>query len=228
MNRSFKSFGICWAILVVMFNIIVFVLPGGWTTGSFWLGYIFIMLSFVGQLLCGMFSFKEEIRQKLFYKMSVISISVVSTIISIVSGTIFMVLPIFPTWIGVILCALILGFSAVTILTAQIATDYIGGIDDKVRNKTFFIKSLTIELNELMLRNKDSMSSEALKKLHDVVQFSDPMSDNDLTEIETQISAMVAKLTEAVAVANTQEVVRLSEEALILVNRRNQKCKMLK
>lgn len=60
------------------------------------------------------------------------------------------------------------------------------------------------------------------------MQFSDPMSDNDLTEIETQISAMVAKITEAVAVANTQEVVRLSEEALILVNRRNQKCKMLK
>lgn len=67
-----------------------------------------------------------------------------------------------------------------------------------------------------------------LKKLHDAVQFSDPMSDNDLAEIETQISVMVAKLTEAVAVADTQEVVRLSEEALILVNRRNQKCKMLK
>lgn len=228
MNRSFKSFGICWAILVVMFNIIVFVLPGGWTTGSFWLGYIFIMLAFVGQLLCGMLSFKEENRQKLFYKIPLVSFSVASTIASIVCGTIFMASPLFPTWIGVILCVLILGFSAIIILSAQAATDYIGGIDDNVRKKRFFIKSITIDLNELMLRNKDPMSSEALKELHDAVQFSDPMSDNNLTEIETQISAMVAKLTEAVAVANTQEVVRLSEEALILVNRRNQKCKMLK
>lgn len=228
MDKSFKSFGICWAILVVMFNIIVFTIPGGWTTGSFWLGYIFIMLAFVGQLLCGMFSFKDENSQKLFYKISVISVSVASTIVSIVCGTIFMVSSILPTWIGVIVCVLILGFSAIIILSAQAATDYIGGLDDKIREKTFFIKSLTIDLDELMLRNKDTVASAALKKLYDSVRFSDPMSDKNLSEIETQITTIVTKLTEAVVTSNTKEVVRLSEEALILVNRRNQKCKILK
>lgn len=228
MNRSFKSFSICWAILVVMFNIIVFTIPGGWSTGAFWLGYIFIMLAFVGQLFCGMFSFKDENSQKLFYKVPVISVSVASTIASIACGTIFMASPLFPTWIGVILCVLILGFSAIIILSAQAATDYIGGIDDKVREKTFLIKSLTIDLNELMLRTKDSTSSAALKKLYDSVRFSDPMSDENLSDIETQITATIEKLTKAVADADSNEVVRLSEETMILVNRRNQKCKMLK
>lgn len=60
MNKGFKSYLICWAIVLVIFNAVAFVSasvisPDGFTS-SFWIGYAFISISFIGQLACANFT----------------------------------------------------------------------------------------------------------------------------------------------------------------------------
>ena len=55
MKKTFNYYSICWLISLVVFNVIAFVTPNDIAgvskfTGTFWSGYIFITLAFIGQL----------------------------------------------------------------------------------------------------------------------------------------------------------------------------------
>ena len=80
MKKTFGFFSIIWAIFLALFNVIVFVTPneaGGMTKfgGAFWVGYIFITIAFIGQLVCAFFAFKPSDKQKVFYNIPLVTIS---------------------------------------------------------------------------------------------------------------------------------------------------------
>lgn len=184
MKSNFKYYVIVWAVLVAIFNVIVFVTPNEVAgvskfDGSFWVGYIFIMITFVAQLGVAWYSLKDDIT-KTFYRMPLLSISYGSLIAMMVVGIVCMVIPGFPVWVGVILCLLVLAFSIVSMMQAQAAASVISDIDTKIKNKTFFIKSLTVDIDSLLARAVSSEMSEELKKVYEAVRYSDPMSNDAL------------------------------------------------
>lgn len=70
MKKVFKFYFAVWAVLLALFNVIAFV-SVGWAgvekyTPSFWIGYIFVTLSFIGQIVCAYFALKDEDIKKLF------------------------------------------------------------------------------------------------------------------------------------------------------------------
>ena len=174
MKSYFKYYGIVWVVLVVVFNVIVFVTPNEIAGvskfgGSFWLGYIFIMMTLVAQLGVAWYSLKDDIT-KIFYRIPLISISYGSLITMMVVGILCMVIPGFPVWVGIILCLLVLAFSIVSMMRAQAAASLIGDTDTKIKNKTFFIKSLTIDMDSLLARAASPEMSEELKKVYEAVR----------------------------------------------------------
>ena len=79
MKKVFKFYSAVWAILLALFNVISFV-SVGWAeipkyTPSFWVGYTFITLSFIGQIVCAYFALKDNDIKKTFYNFSLISTS---------------------------------------------------------------------------------------------------------------------------------------------------------
>lgn len=232
MKSYFKYYGIVWVVLVVVFNVIVFVTPNEIAGvskfgGSFWLGYIFIMMTLVAQLGVAWYSLKDDIT-KIFYRIPLISISYGSLITMTVVGILCMVIPGFPVWVGIILCLLVLAFSIVSMMRAQAAASLIGDTDTKIKNKTFFIKSLTIDMDSLLARAASPEMSEELKKVYEAVRYSDPMSNDALSGIESSITIKVSELSECVGKADIEGVKGLGKEIVILLNDRNKKCKLLK
>lgn len=232
MKSNFKYYVIVWAVLVAIFNVIVFVTPNEVAgvskfDGSFWVGYIFIMITFVAQLGVAWYSLKDDIT-KTFYRMPLLSISYGSLIAMMVVGIVCMVIPGFPVWVGVILCLLVLAFSIVSMMQAQAAASVISDIDTKIKNKTFFIKSLTVDIDSLLARAVSSEMSEELKKVYEAVRYSDPMSNDALSGIESSITIKVSELSECVGKADIEGVKVLVKEIKILLNDRNKKCKLLK
>ena len=113
MKKSiFPKYVIIWLIMLAIFNVICFVVPstidGGYIrTGSFWVGYIFISLAFLGQLICAWIALKSDSVSKLFYNIPLITISYTGLILMLIVGSLFMIIPALPVWLGIILCLLI-------------------------------------------------------------------------------------------------------------------------
>ena len=232
MKKVFKFYSIIWAVLLALFNVISFV-SVGWAgiskyTPSFWIGYVFITLSFVGQIVCAYFALKDDDIKKTFYNISLISASYSGLIFSFVFGGLCMIIAPLPYWVGIILCAIVLSFNIIAVVKASAVIDIVGEIDNKVETKTFFIKSLTVDAESLISRAKSENIKAECKKVYEAVRYSDPMSSAALAPVESDITIKFSKFTEAVISENSETVATLADEIIILLGDRNKKCKLLK
>ena len=233
MKKSFGIYSIVWAICLAVFNVITFVTPneiGGVSKfgGSFWVGYIFITVAFVGQLACAFVAFKAENLKKFFYNIPLLSISYGGLVAMLIVGSVFMAIPVLPEWIGIIVCVIILAFNAIAIIKATAAADIVSGIDGKIKVQTFFIKSLSVDAQSLMTSAKsDELHAEA-KKVYEAIRYSDPMANAALSDLDAQIERQFNAFSDAIK-ADDAELAKETADALVeMVERRNQKVKLLK
>lgn len=233
MKKAIGFFSIIWAICLALFNVIVFVTPGeacGMSKfgGAFWAGYIFITLAFIGQWVCAFFALKPCDKQKMFYNISLATISYAGLIVMLVVGTACMAIPDLPNWIGIIVCMLVLAFTAIAVLKAAYAASVVGEIDQRVKVKTFFIKSLTVDAEHLMNTSKTAELKALAKKVYEAVRYSDPMSNAVLVEVEEKIQNGFADFENAVNGEDFELASSTADELLSLIDIRNKKCKLLK
>ena len=146
----------------------------------------------------------------------------------LIAGSVFMAVPVLPAWIGIIVCVLVLAFSAIAIIKATAAAEIVSGIDEKVKTQTFFIKSLAADAQSLMTSAKsDELRAEA-KKVYEAIRYSDPMSNVALSELNTQIERQYNTFADAVK-ADDAELAKETADALLEMSEvRNQTCKALK
>ena len=232
MKKVFKFYSVIWAVLLALFNVISFV-SVGWAgiskyTPSFWIGYAFITLSFIGQIVCAYFALKDNDIKKTFYNVSLIAASYTGLILSFVFGGLCMIISLLPYWVGILLCAIVLGINVIAIIKASAVVDIVSSIDEKAKESTFFIKSLTVDAESLMSRAKSETIKAECKKVYEAVRYSDPMSNSALSSIESEIIITFAKLSEAVVDDNFETVSGFTSEIIILLGDRNKKCKLLK
>ncbi len=232
MKKVFKFYSAVWAILLALFNVISFV-SVGWAeipkyTPSFWVGYTFITLSFIGQIVCAYFALKDNDIKKTFYNVSLISISYTGLILSFVFGGLCMIISPLLYWVGIILCAIVLGFNITAVVKATAAIDIVSSIDGKVKESTLFIKSLTVDAESLISRAKSENIKAECKKVYEAVRYSNPMSNNALASIEEDIAIKFPRFSEAVISEDLETVVMLADEIIVLLGDRNKKCKLLK
>lgn len=233
MNKKFKVYMLAWMVVVALFNVITFVIPsriGGYDKydGTFWVGYVFIMLAFVGQLAVAYYATQEENLQKLFYKVPLIKLSFTGLIAMLVCGGVCMAVAFIPTWVGIICCFTILAINVVSMIKAGITADIIDKRDEQIKSKTHFINATTKTIQNLGDTVTDSETKECLRKLYEIFRYSDPMSNDELIEIEGQITHKVYELENIISGCDYNAIMNLCDDITALVNERNRKCKLLK
>ena len=233
MRKSFKVYSLVWLICLALFNVICFATPdkaGGMSKfgGAFWVGYIFITISFIGQLACALIAFKAENLKKLFYNIPLISISYGGLIVMLIVGGLSMAIPGFPKWIGIIICLLVLGFTTISVIKASAAAEIVSGVDEKIVVQTSVIRLLTADAQNLISRANAPMLKEQCKKVYEALRYSDPMSNVALTDIEQRIKEEFDALTDAVIADDLDATEASSKEIISLVTERNNLCKIYK
>ena len=226
MKKKFVSYILCWGIFLALFHVIVFITPNeiaGMSKfgGGFWVGYGFTLAAFLGQLLCAWFAFKESNKQKLFYRLPLVYISYITLIVTAVVGIVFMTVPQIPAWIAAIVCSVILAFGAVAVIKAKVAAETVSAIDEKVKSQTAFIKELTARAESVMTSAQTPELKAEAKKVYEAIRFSDPMSSEKLTAVESEIAE---KFDEFERNVNSF----LANDIIALVNKRTALCKLLK
>lgn len=233
MKKSFKAYVVIWAIFLAVFNVICFVTPdeaAGMSKfdGAFWIGYIFITLAFIGQLVCAVMAFKAKNLKKFFYKLPLITVSYTGLVLTIIVGAVCMAIPNLPNWVGIIVCLLVLAFNAVAVIKANVAAEVVSDIDDKVKTQTAFVKISTVETQNILNRAKTDEVKAECKKVYEAIRYSDPMSSPALAEEEAEISAKIRNLKSAVISGEDETAISAAQELILLIKERNNKCKILK
>lgn len=236
-KSGIKYYVIWWVIVLALFNLVAFAIPVSVNenkfTQPFWIGYGFITAMFVVQLLFSILFYTKNSKDELFLSVVFLNIPVfrlgyIALFTSIIIGAIIMAVPQIPLWIDIIVLAVVVVFYAIAIITAKTAADAVYHIDKKIKEQTFFIKSLTVDADSLMTRAiNDEMKAEA-KRVYEAIRYSDPMSNNALAGIENQMQNEFNAFANAVQNDDIVLAKSSANELVILINDRNKKCKLLK
>ena len=231
MKKGFRFYLSIWAVLLVLFEVIAFVSPG-WAgqdkyTASFWIGYVVITLAFVGQLVCAIVAFRADNLQKLFYRLPLFRVSYMGLVLSFLFGGLCMFLSPLPYWIGVILCAVVLACTAIAVLRAKAAGDFVSPLDAKIRQQTPWLKAMTAEAQGLVARAAGTQAQTACRAVYEALRYADPMSNDALAEIERKISTQFDVLARTVQTEDAA-IVQAAEQTVILIQDRGRICKLSK
>lgn len=232
MKKNFKFYSFGWILLLGLFNLIAFIVPAlpdtEKYTASFWIGYSFITVAFIGQFVCTWLALGEKCARKTFYNISLFSTSCAGLIATFVIGSICMIIPPIPYWLAAILCSAILVINIYAFAKAKIAVDYVSHIDEKIEKATSFTYDMREESEAVFARAKDDEAKAICKKVRDAFKFSDPMSQAALNDIEAEIKNHFEVFKAAIREAKINEATAESEELLALISERNSKCKRMK
>lgn len=231
MKKRFGTYIAAWAILLALFNVLAFIpsIGKGDTkfTASFWIGYVLITVAFLGQLFCAFIALNKKKPEEVFLNLPLITVSYSALIVSFIVGGLCMLITPLPYTAGIIVCAVVLAFFAIAILKAGAAAEIVAEVGQKVKEKTLFVKALTIDAESLLARAKNDEAKIACKKVFEAIRYSDPMSSDSLAGIEGQITMKFAELTESVN-AEKENVKSVADELVALIGDRNTRCKLLK
>lgn len=234
MNKNLTYYSIAWAICLVVFNVLTFVVPHSignfdlYTHASFWIGYGFVMLSFIAQLLIGVKMFASNKKDKIFLRLSLQTISYSAMVMSLAVGAVFMCVPVLPEWIAAIICVLVTAYYALAYLKGIAAVDYVEKVGEKVNKKTAMMKELISESESLMSYAKTDAAKDATKKVYETLRYSDPMSNDKLYYIEKEISEAYIIFADKVKNNVDEGLAEQADKLCVLINDRNKKCKLLK
>lgn len=210
------------AIVFVLMNVIAFVVPSD-KTATFWITYTFSAVAFIIQPFVWKIAFGKgkEIKSK-FLGIPLIHVGLVYLVIQLVAFVLFMAFPNIPSWIAVIVNALIVGISVICLVSTEVGVKEINRVEEKVKQKVFYIKELQVDVEMLAEKETDTETKKALEALAEKIRFSDPMSSEQLSELENKIKGKVDEL------KTSGDKIALSKDVELLLEERNRKCKLLK
>ncbi|MBP3435849.1 MAG: hypothetical protein J6K62_05950 [Clostridia bacterium] len=229
MKKNFTAYIIGWAAVLAFFNLITFITPGDkFDDTGFTLGYVFITLMFLIQLGCAYAAFSAKNLNRAFYNIPLVKLSIGSLVWMLIVGGVVMAVEAIPTWIGILLCAVVLLFNILGVTKAAVTANVVEGVDRQVKVATVFIKMLTADAQLLQSKTQGRPYAATVTKVYEAVRYSDPMSAQGLADVEMRLRQAFAMLSAAVNEDNAIAVEQQANNVLALVEERNVKCKILK
>ena len=191
-------------------------------TATFWIAYVFTAVAFASQIfICNKALGKEDLNNK-FIGLPVVHIGIVYAIVQTVAFAMFLFVPTLPAWSAIVVCSVIVGVSAVCMISSDAGRNEIERVEAKVQKKVFYIRELQVDVELIAAAETDADTKAALTQLAEKIRFSDPMSNEQLADLENKISVKVMELKTA---TNKVEIIT---EIISLLNERNKKCRILK
>lgn len=208
-------------ILFTLVSIIAFAVPT-LKTATFWIAYVFTAAAFAAQIIIWRTALGKEALKSKFLGFPIVHIGIVYAIIQVIAFAVFLFVPTLPTWSAIVVCPIIAGLSAVCMISADAGRNEIELVEAKVQNKVFYVREMQADIELLADNESDAAVKTALTHLAEKNRFSDPMSNEQLADLENKISIKAAELKTA---SSKLEIIT---ELNSLLDERNKKCKILK
>lgn len=129
--------------------------------------------------------------------------------------------------VRVIVSIIIFAIAIAKLFMRKVAKEEILETEANVKTKTAFIKMMTVEAQNIVAAAKTNEAKASANKVYEALRYSDPMSNDSLSVEEVKITVKMDEFAKAVS-AETENIEEISEELLLLLNRRNKICEQMK
>ncbi len=222
MIRNKKLGCVILLITLVIVCVVALAIPTAKTT-SFWVAFVFTCIAFASQILIWNIGFKDNtpLKSKLL-GIPAVRVGYIYLVLQLITLAVLVAYPALPVWITIVINVLITGISAVCMITAEIGRDIVNNVEKKVRSKVSYIREIQADIEMVAERESDSAVKQKILKLAEKVRYSDPISPDELSELEKRISDKVKELN------NVDDKSAVVDEIELLLLERNKKCKIYK
>lgn len=233
MKKITKNYLLIIAIILVVYSVLVFVIPfTKMNMAAFVISYIASVIALLSQVYVAYIAFKGEdnLTSKV-YGFPIIKLGYIYLGVQFALSILFYILGAFidvPVWICIVLYVLVLGLAAVGLITTSTYKEAIEEIEVTKEDNKVFVKELRRDTLVYSSKIKDQTTKDLFDKFLDIVRYSDPVSNENLKEIENEINSKYEEIKVLVSHDNYLVANKEIENLIDLINRRNLMCKEFK
>ena len=233
MKKITKNYLLIIAIILVVYSVLVFVIPfTKMNMATFVISYIASVIALLSQIYVAYIAFKGEdnLTSKV-YGFPIIKLGYIYLGVQFALSILFYILGAFidvPVWICIVLYVLVLGLAAVGLITTSTYKEAIEEIEVTKEDNKVFVKELRRDTLVYSSKIKDQTTKDLFDKFLDIVRYSDPVSNENLKEVEEEIKSKYEEIKVLVSHDNYLVANKEIENLIDLINRRNLMCKEFK
>jgi len=197
MSKHRKQLIAVLAVMAIVFSVAVFLIPFP-KKSVFWIAWLFEMIAFALQIPIFKLAFDNanELKSKFLgfpvFRVGYLYLGI-QTVLSLALLALSFI-PNFPVWLALILCLLVCASGIICGITTDIARDEVERIEN-VQEKNICAMNLMKSLSSSLIPlTSDTTLQKQLEKLAEDFRYSDPVSSDALTAIETELSSMLNQL----------------------------------
>lgn len=231
MKKNSARWWVIWAVVVAVYNVIVFAVPFP-KNAVFFVSWVFSLIAIAAQVYVIRTAFyKGESTTSKFYGFPIAKLGVLYLIVQLALGLMFMALGFaltIPLWVPLVLYIVLLGAAAVGLISTEATRDEIVQQDKKLKKDVSCMRTLQSKVMAMVPLAKDASVRIALEKFAEDIRFSDPVSSAELEAAESDLSTCVDDLQQAVLDNDQEAALSLEKRAEMLLAERNRLCKLEK
>lgn len=217
------------AILLVVFNVVIWVLPVS-KTGVFWIADVFAIIAIGGQFITHHLAYNNtETLMSKFYGFPIVRVGYYYLVSQLVVSCVLVLLSVLlPIWLALIICIIMLAAATIGVIANDNTRDVIEAMDEHhgaqiVFMKRFYTRSKSIADTALNKEFKVRMAAFAEK-----IKYSDSVSSPDLARIEYDMWSMLTQIEAGLHNNNVAGATELLNNLENLLQERNNLCKLHK
>jgi len=229
MKKNTLRWWVTLAVVLVVYNVIVFAVPFS-KTPVFFISWLFTIAAICAQIYVILTAFYkgEDIKSKL-YGFPIARVGAYYLVAQLVAGLVFITIGNFiPVWVPVVLFTLMLGAAIIGFVSVDAIRDEADRQDIKLKKDVSFMRALQSKAETIAGQIKDERLHKQAREFADALRYSDPVSNEALSEIETELISCVDEIQEAISNGDSEISSTLFKEAGTLLTERNRLCKLSK
>lgn len=228
MNSFGKKFAFGTALAMALYAIITLIISEGQGGVEFWLSFSFMLIAFVCVGGMGLLiSNKIRSLKDWIFSLPVIRWCIIYLGCELALSFIFMILPLGWKLTFITQLLLLVAFSGL-VFPSMFQRDYVEKVREETKVKVAFTRTLLAKVTSLSARAEDAALKAALTEASETLRHSDPMSHEELGELEAEISALVDLLESQVKGADTEGAKASCKELGFKLTERSQMARALK
>ena len=231
MKKNTTRWWVILAVLLVVYNVIVFAVPFP-KNAVFFVSWLFTLAAIGMQVYVVRTAFYrgEGVKSK-FYGWPIARFGVMYLAVQLALGLVFMALGFtlaVPVWLPLVLYIILLGVLAVGLIASDAMRDEIVRQDTALKRDVTCMRTLQSRAASMIQLAHDEQTRKLLEKFAEELRFSDPVSSASLRDIEADLTACVDELHQALTDGDEASIPLLERKAVSVLMERNRLCKLNK